>query len=153
MRCLRWFLLPIVLCLAACGDNRNAVDEYNLRPVTLPDGTTVKAEVMMERTDMAKGMMFRDEFPEGRAMLFIHPTPNRYPYWMYQVKIPIDIVWMDLQRKVVEIVESAPPCMPESRDSRQCPNYGGTKEASYVLELPSGYARKHGIREGAVVQF
>ena len=96
-------LLLVVCCVGfvACGDSSDPVDDFNAREVTLPDGTTVKAEVMMNKTDMARGMMFRDTFPEGRAMLFIHSTPNRYPYWMYQVKMPLDIIWMDRQKRIV----------------------------------------------------
>jgi uncharacterized membrane protein (UPF0127 family) len=41
---------------------------------------------MMNKTDMAKGMMFRDSLPEGRACYSsIHE--NKYSYWMYQVNI------------------------------------------------------------------
>lgn len=150
MRVLLLIQLSLCLLLLGCGDNSDAVVDFKARPVTLPDGTTVKAEVAMNKTDMAKGMMFRDTFPEGRAMLFIHATPNRYPYWMYQVKMPIDIIWMDQQRRVVEIVESAPPCKTKASE---CVNYGGTEPATYVLEVPGGYARKHGVVKGATLQF
>ena len=67
-------LLLVSLCLglAACSNDSTSVEDYDARSVTLPDGTIVKAEVMMNPTDMARGMMFRDTFPEGRGMLFIH---------------------------------------------------------------------------------
>ena len=143
-------VLLLCLCLSACSNEATTVDDYNARIVTLPDGTTVKAEVMMHPTDMARGMMFRDSFPEGRGMLFIHSTPAQYSYYMFQVKIPLDIVWMDQNRRVVEMHENVPPC---TAKATECPTYGGNKTASYVLELPAGYARKHGIREDAVLQF
>lgn len=142
----------VLLCLllAGCGGSV-AVEDFNARDVTLPDGTTVKAEVMMNKLDMAKGMMFRDTFPEGRGMLFIHPTPGRFSYYMFQVKIPIDIVWMDKQKRVVEIMENAPPCT--STKATDCTTYGGNEEAMYVLELPARYSRKHGIVKGEFLQF
>src|SRR5687767_6199618 len=144
MRALLLVLLCLVLSLvvSSCGGS-TAKEDFNAREVTLPDGTIVKAEVMMNKLDMAKGMMFRDTFPEGRGMLFIHPTPGRFSYYMFQVKIPIDIVWMDKQKRVVEMVESVPPCT--STKANECPTYGGAEESMYVLELPSGYARKHGV--------
>lgn len=145
-------LLVSLLCLGliACSRESNSVEDFNSRPVTLPDRTTVKAEVMMNATDMRRGMMFRDSFPEGRAMLFIHSSPGSYPYWMFQVKMPLDIVWMDKNRRVVEISENSPPCKTKASD---CPNYGGNRTALYVIELPGGYAKKHGVREGEVLQF
>ena len=149
------FLVSICLGLFGCGGGSDAVEDYNSRAVTLPDGTIVKAEVMMNKADMARGMMFRDTLPEGRGMLFIHGAPERYPYWMYQVKIPLDIVWMDRQKRVVEVVENAPPCRGKASEC-QTPGagtYGGTEVATFVLELPGGYARKHGIVKGEFLRF
>ena len=48
------------------------IEDFNSQTVTLPDGTKVKAEVMMNPKDMARGMMFRDTFPEGRGDA-LHP--------------------------------------------------------------------------------
>lgn len=145
------FLVSLCLCLAACDNaTTTSVEDYSAQTVTLPDGTKVKAEVMINPKDMARGMMFRDTFPEGRGMLFIHGTPSNQPYWMYQVKIPLDIVWIDKSKRVVEMVENAPPCKTKASE---CPNYGGNQTYSFVLELPGGYARKHGVREGEVIQF
>src|SRR5690606_17268095 len=139
------------VCLAACQRENTSVDDYHARIVTLPDRSTVKAEVMMHPTDMARGMMFRKTFPEGRGMLFIHSKPGKYPYFMYQVEIPLDIVWMDSNRRVVEMHDNVPPCT--NAKASECPTYGGNAEAMFVLELPAGYARKHGIRDGEVLQF
>jgi uncharacterized membrane protein (UPF0127 family) len=149
-------LLLVSLCLGLFGcSSPDPVDEFNTRAVTLPDGTTVKAEVMMTKADMARGMMFRDTLPEGRGMLFIHGTPDRYPYWMYQVNIPLDIVWMDRQKRIVEVVESAPPCKGKASECQVqgAGTYGGSELSLYVLELPGGYARKHGVTKGEFLRF
>jgi uncharacterized membrane protein (UPF0127 family) len=69
---------------------------------------------------------------------------------MYQVKIPLDIIWMDGRNNVVEISESTPPC---TTNASACPTYGGTKDALVVLELAGGAARKHGIRPGVRIDF
>ena len=143
--------VSVCLFLVACDREPAAsLDDFNARGITLPDGTVVKAEVMTHPQDMARGMMFRDSFPEGRAMLFIHNTPGRYSYWMYQVKLPLDIVWLDKSRTVIEIVENAPPCLTKSSE---CAQHGGNRMAMYVVELPGGYGRKHGVAEGATLSF
>ena len=143
--------VSVCLFLTACDrESPTSLEDFNARSITLPDGTVVKAEVMTHPTDMARGMMFRESFPEGRAMLFIHNTPGRYPYWMYQVKLPLDIVWLDKSRTVVEIVESAPPCQTKSSE---CAQHGGNRTAMYVVELPAGYGRKHGVLQGATLRF
>lgn len=154
--CPMWRFIPVgVLCIlfAACRKDESAlVQDFRSRPVTLPDGTTVRAEVMMQDQDMQRGMMFRESLPEGNGMLFIHSAPGKYTYWMYQVKIPLDIIWMDARGRVVEISENTPPC---KGAASQCVklNYGGNKEAMVVLELPAGYGRKHGVAVGEIIRF
>jgi uncharacterized membrane protein (UPF0127 family) len=146
------FITVFSLLLASCGgDDSQSVKAFNTRPVTLPDGTVVRAEVMTNRIDMARGMMFRDSLPEGEGMLFIHGTPNKFSYWMYQVKIPLDIIWMDARGTVVEMSENTPPC--PSKSASECPNFGGNKDSLVVLELPGGYARKHGVVLGQTIRF
>jgi uncharacterized membrane protein (UPF0127 family) len=147
-------VLAITLCclaMAAChGSQQEAVDDYYLRPITLPDGTVIKAETLYHQADMSRGMMFRESAPEGRGMLFMHNQPGNYGYWMYQVKVPLDIIWMTVDGLVVEMVENAPPCK-EARE--KCPSFGGTRRAMVVLELPGGTARKHGVAVGQSIKF
>jgi uncharacterized membrane protein (UPF0127 family) len=150
---MRQLLVVLVgaLGLVSCGSNGevSSLDDFSTREVTLPDGSTVKAEVLTKPVDMARGMMFRESFPEGRGMLFVHQAPGKYPYWMYQTKVPLDIVWMDKAGKIVEVNENTPPCPGKAST---CPSYGGTADASLVLELPAGYGRKHGVRIGETVR-
>lgn len=146
-------VLPFILfCMlfSGCQRESTSLEDFSARSITLPDGTAVRAEVLTHPTDMARGMMFRDSFPEGKAMLFIHSSPGKYQYWMYQVKLPLDIVWLDTSRTVVEMVENAPPCLTKSSE---CAQHGGNRTAMYVVEFPGGYARKHGVVEGAVLRF
>jgi uncharacterized membrane protein (UPF0127 family) len=143
-------VLMSALFLIACGTNPDAVDEFRTRAVTLPDGTLIRAEVMMKEQDMLRGMMFRDSLAADRGMLFIHGKPGKYPYYMYQVKIPLDIIWLDSKKQVVEISENTPPCSTRASD---CPRYGGTTDAATVLELAGGMAKKHGIRTGSTINF
>lgn len=118
--------------------------------VTLPGGQQVRAEVMSRPEDMARGMMFRDHLAPDRGMLFVHPTPGRYRYWMYQCLIPLDIVWLDAERRIVEISESTPPCKGEAWE---CPYYGGNHDAQFVVELAGGMARKYGLKLGDRLSF
>lgn len=144
-------IVALSALLAGCGGDKPAsLEEFHSRRVTLPDGTAVQAEVMTQKHEMARGMMFRDTFPEGKAMLFIHGGPGKYPYWMYEVKMPLDIIWMDAFGNVVEVVESAPPC---NKKASECQNYGGNKDSVVVLELPGGYGKRHGVKVGANVKF
>jgi len=146
-------LILFALTLVACSDNPGTsnVEDLTLREVKFLNGQTVKVEVMSKEQDMMRGMMFRDSLPANRGMLFIHGSPGKYRYWMYQVRVPLDILWMDRQHQVVEISANTPPC--QEKSAQQCPNYGGSAPAMFVLELASGVAQKNNIKIGDRIEF
>jgi uncharacterized membrane protein (UPF0127 family) len=120
------------------------------RKVTLPGGQEIRAEVEMNPIDMQKGMMFRDSLARGRGMLFIHENPGLNPYWMYRVRIPLDILWMDTSHRIVEISADTPPCKTKAS---LCPTYGGHQTAQFVLELGAGEAKRLGLSVGQTLEF
>ena len=96
------------------------------------------------------GLMERTSLPQGRGMLFIHDQPGQYPYWMYDCKIGLDILWMDQAHRIVEMSPDTPPCKGKSDT---CPNYGGHETSVYVLELPVGSIKAHQLAVGQTVNF
>ncbi|MGC8793364.1 MAG: DUF192 domain-containing protein [Bryobacteraceae bacterium] len=143
----------VVLALVAgagCSRQATTLDEFNTRTVILPGGQRIRVEVMTHPTDMMRGMMFRDYLGPDRGMLFIHGSPGNYPYWMYQVRIPLDIIWLDEHRRIVEIQPDTPPCL---KKASECPSYGGNQKALFVLELAGGMAAKYGLKIGDQLTF
>jgi uncharacterized membrane protein (UPF0127 family) len=137
--------------MIACGPKPSTVEELHGRVVTLPDGRKIQAEVATTSEAMERGLMYRSSLAPDRGMLFIHVEPGTYPYWMYHCLIPLDLIWMDSNRRIVEIVPNAPPCKTE--DASRCPNYGGHEQARFVLEVGGGMAAKHGLKTGDVLTF
>ncbi len=142
--------LPLLLALASCGENTASPDDLKLKTVTLPGGQKIKAEVRVTDIEIARGMMFRESLAPDRGMLFVHQKPAHYSYWMYQVTIPLDIIWLDTSRTIVEIHENTPPC---STKASECPSYGGRQQAQYVLELAGGMTAKYGLKTGQRLLF
>jgi uncharacterized protein len=140
----------LALIVMGCGREAATLEDYQARVVTFPNGKQVRAESMLTEADMRRGMMFRDSIAPDRGMLFFHPAPGKYKYWMYQVRIPLDIIWMDRDRRIVEISAGTPPCTTEAGE---CPNYGGNYDALYVLELGGGMAAKYGLKVGDSLRF
>lgn len=126
------------------------MEDLNTRQVTLPGGQVIQAEAMADATDMLRGMMFRSSLAPDRGMLFFHRGPGHYQYWMYQIVIPLDMIWMDSSQRVVEIVPDAQPC---KTAASQCPKYGGHESARYVLQLGGGMAQKYNLRVGDYISF
>jgi len=146
------FILIMLLALVGvgCGPPTVGLDELRMRTVKLPNGQQIRAEAEIDPTDMQKGMMFRDSLPRGRGMLFIHDKPGLYPYWMYQVRIPLDMLWMDANHRIVEVSADTPPCKTKASE---CANYGGHQQAQFVLELGGGEAKRLGLHEGDTLDF
>lgn len=135
----------------ACGSKDTDAGNLNITEVTFPSGQKVVAETMRRDIDQMRGMMFRDALAKDRGMLFVHTADENHPYWMYQVRIPLDIIWMNHERRIVEISANAPPC--PSKSARECPSFGGHEKARYVLELAGGGAAQYGLRVGDVLNF
>ena len=146
---MRFALLLILLLTSSCRSHGpSAQEDYYGSDVTLPNGKKILAESARTETMMMRGMMFRDSLAEDRGMLFTHGEPGTFAYWMFQVRIPLDIVWLDPGKRIVEIVENAAPC-----PKKPCLGYGGQAKALYVLELTAGSAKRHNLRVGDALRF
>ena len=150
---MRGFYVSVILvALAACGPRRpEAETRLPTVPITLPSGKQIRAEIATDPADQARGLMFRTHLSPDQGMLFVFPDPGQHPFWMYQTLIPLDIVWMDSDRRIVFVSGNTPPCPPES--GQNCPNYGGQHVAQYVLELPAGAAAGYGLKPGDRLAF
>jgi uncharacterized membrane protein (UPF0127 family) len=94
------------------------------------------------------GLMFRPSLPLDRGMIFLFGTSDFHGIWMKNCKFPIDILWLDDQKKVVHVQEGASPCT-----SEPCPVYSPLRRATYVLELNAGQARREKAVLGSTVRF
>jgi len=144
-------LIGVAILFAAGCSSPAVTDEIGLTQITFPNGVRINAETMRDEMELVKGMMFRDSLPEGRGMLFIHPDEDIFHYWMYQTKMPLDIVWMDHDRRIVEMSLNTPPC--KSKSARDCTNYGGNFKSKYALEVNAGVASKNGLKVGETLDF
>jgi hypothetical protein len=110
------------------------------------DGTRVALEIAATDDARERGLMFRDRLDDGGGMLFTLDGPGRPAVWMKNVAIPLDIVWLDADRRVVWIVARAEPCPAEP-----CPIYEPGADACSVLELAAGFVDRHGVAIGDAV--
>ena len=115
-------------------------------PVRLPSGAEIQAELAATFTERQRGLMFRRDLPPGQGMLFLFESPGRHSFWMLNTLVPLDIIWMDDQRRIVFISENTPPCPPDI--STLCPTYGGGELAQFVIELAAGQAAVHSLAVG-----
>jgi uncharacterized membrane protein (UPF0127 family) len=111
--------------------------------VALPDRTVVRAELAATEADRERGLMFRQELGQDTGMLFVFDEPGPHAFWMKNTLIPLDMLWLDDNGKIVSMAESAQPCK-----TAECPTYPSRAASSYVLEVNAGFAKKHHLRVG-----
>jgi len=115
-------------------------------PVTLPNGAVIQAELAALFGERQRGLMNRTELASDRSMLFEFEQAALHRFWMFGTLIPLDIIWLDLDRRVVFISADTPPC--ESTNPGQCPTYGPQQPSRFVLELAARQAAANGLRLG-----
>jgi len=116
--------------------------------IILPDHFVVLVEVASDEETRSQGLMYRDQLAENRGMIFLFQQPGEYPFWMKNTLIPLDMIWMDAQHRIVHIAHDVQPCKADP-----CPNYPPNAQASSVLELAAGVAAKHHLTDGNVLRF
>ena len=115
----------------------------SLAYVIFPDGFRVDVEVADTEEAHARGLMFRDHLDERTGMLFRFAVPRRYAFWMKNVRVPLDIIWLDARGRVAWIVERAEPCAADP-----CPMHVPEADATCVLEVVGGFVARHGVAVG-----
>jgi hypothetical protein len=105
-------------------------------------------EVSDSEKEREKGLMYRQKMSSNSGMLFVFDKFGRYPFWMKNTYIPLDIVWIDENNKVVYIKENAQPCK-----EKICESFLPEKDARYVLEVNSGKVSETGIKVGSEMKF
>lgn len=91
--------------------------------------------------------MFREKLNKEQAMLFVFSKSGSYPFWMKNVSVPLDIIWISEDKKVVFISKNSQPC----RDF--CPLIEPGVEARYVLEIKGGLFDQLNLELGQEVDF
>lgn len=111
--------------------------------VVFPDQTRVSVEIAVTDAERQRGLMFRPHMAPTDGMVFVFEEPGVYPFWMKNTLIPLDMIWVDDAYRIVDVAHSVPPCKADP-----CPSYGHKGTAVYVVEVVSGFAKKHGVKPG-----
>jgi len=122
------FLLFLLIFLISCKPKQNQVCfEQNCFNV----------ELAVTEEEQNKGLSDRGFLEQDKGMLYIFENESIYKFWMKDMLIPIDIVWVDSNFTVVDMMKNARPC-----NGPVCLEIVPEKEAKYVLEFSNGTSEK-----------
>ena len=127
------------LAQAACATAAPAGLEP-LEVVTDKGRAKFMVEVVDNDVTRAKGLMFRKSLAPDRGMLFDFKKPRDVYFWMRNTLIPLDIIYIKADGRVLSIARNARP-----HDETPLPS-GGLVLG--VLEIAGGRAAQLGILPG-----
>ncbi len=89
--------------------------------------------------------MFRRELAPDKGMVFVFPEDDIHTFYMKNTYIPLDMIFIGSDLRVVGVVENARPLTLDTRSV--------DRPSRYVVEVRAFTASTHGIVPGTLVQF
>lgn len=99
------------------------------------------------------GLGGKARLSETQAMLFVFDHDDRYTFWMKDMQMPIDILWLDSSKRVVYIASNVSPQTYIATNPSASQTYTPPTPARYVLEISANNAERLGIQVGSVASW
>ncbi len=124
------------------------------------NGKTFAVDVAKTFVQRAKGLSGREKLEDKEGMFFIFGAPGKYGFWMKDMKIPIDIIWIK-ENKIAGFEERVDP--PHKSMGGVNPQIGASdfslktyyppEPVQYVLEVKAGAVQAEGFKIGDEVRY
>lgn len=105
----------------------------------------IDVEVADSDAEREQGLMYRDTMSEQAGMLFLMGPEEIQSFWMKNTIISLDIIYINMDRRIVSIHKNTKPFSLEPIPS--------VKPASFVVEVNAGYTDAFGIKVGDLISF
>ena len=135
------------------NNNTSSIDVYffpDYKKTTISiNGINVTMAIASTDEQRIRGLSGIETMNESEGMLFLFDKPSKQGFWMNKMNFPIDIIWLDSNNKVVHIEKQLEPC----KLFLACPVYNPEVDSLYVIELRSGFADDHSIKNDMIINF
>jgi uncharacterized protein len=146
--------LPVVclgfagaMLLALAGNGCQKPPAAPVHAVTI-GGRTWQVELAQTVEQRYRGLSDRPKLDADKGMLFIFAQPDMQQFCMRQCLIPLDIAFLDADRRVVKTYTMA--VEPYGLDRKV---YSSESPAQYALEVLAGALAKAGVKVGDKAEF
>jgi uncharacterized membrane protein (UPF0127 family) len=130
----------VILILLFAGGSARTAGEQTIEIASKTGVHSFSVEIADNDAERAKGLMYRKELPEGRGMLFDFHRDQEVSFWMQNTYIPLDIIFIRGDGRILRIEENTEPL-----STKLIPSRGAVRA---VLEVIGGTSRKLGIAPG-----
>jgi uncharacterized membrane protein (UPF0127 family) len=148
-RLVRTGLAVLLAGLAACHDPfaeaalaapaAQQLDVVTVKVTAKGRTHSYRAEVARTPEQQAQGLMYRTKMARDAGMIFLFPQPRMASFWMANTYLPLDIIFISPDGKVINVGEGVP---------LTTSTVESTAPAGSVLELNRGEAARIGLKAG-----
>lgn len=144
------------LVLSACKEEKKSVKQTEVmftKEADLSifkiatDSTVIDLDIEIADTDydIQTGLMYRSTMEPNQGMLFVFDDEEERFFYMKNTQIPLDIIYIDANKKIVSFQKNAKPFNETSLPSHV--------PAKYVLEVNAGMADAWSLKEGDSISY
>ena len=112
--------------------------------LSIGENSNILVEIADNPQERKKGLMFLDKLTNSNGLLFIYPDSKIVTMWMKNTFLPLDIIFIGNNFKVLSIKEGIP--LSKKLISSEL-------IVNAVLEIPKGCSKKLNIRKDEVVSW
>lgn len=106
----------------------------------------LNCEKAVKISDKMKGLMYREKLDKDKGMLFEFLFPWHRFFWMKNVKIPLDLIFINSKKRVIKIYEA--PIEPGPFYKM----YWSHGFCKYVVETNIGFCKKNNIKKNTKIK-
>jgi uncharacterized protein len=143
-RVIAGLLLAALFGLAGLAEGQEFSEPGNPLVRVTVGKVAVQAEAVKTPERLYLGLSHRSELPEGRGMLFFMPAREIQTFCMRDMRLPLDFIWIS-DGRVAGLTRDVPASFPGVVTS--------PTPVTHVLEVPAGFADRHGIKAGDRVRW
>ena len=129
---------------------KEGIKQESIVEIYNEEGDSMIVEVELAQTDEEKrmGLSGRRNLGDYEGMLFVMDEVSASAFWMKDMLIPLDIIFIDSKFFIVDIKENIQPCGRE-----YCPSIYSQSPYLYVLEVNAGFAKSNRVVVGNSLVF
>lgn len=140
-----WILFILLILTVINSDRIYNLFSHQEKTILIAD-RNFKVEIADTEAKRERGLSGRKNLDSNTGMLFIFDHPDFYNFWMKEMNFPIDIIWLDQNKKIVDLTENLQPTTFPKTFTSKIP-------AQYIIELKTGEIKNQQLKIGQQVKF
>ncbi|MFA5842872.1 MAG: DUF192 domain-containing protein [Candidatus Gracilibacteria bacterium] len=144
-------------CFLSGGNNVLEAQKFAMEPlmVVKADGSSVELSVAIadSHEERVKGLQGVSGLGSYEGMWFVFSDDAVREFWMKDMQISLDIIFVDADFRVTTFVENAAACSTMDPEQVDCTHYSSVESVRYALELKAGSVKDYGIQVGDTIRW